>query len=218
MFRIILISMMLISILNVSCDKKEAVQVQDNTKNPDLDLLLKYMTGSFSSREQAESDTDYFEIRLEMVQIWKERTDGYWLYVEQAAAGSFDKPYRQRIYNIYKNEDGSFQDDIYVFREPLRFAGAFKKENPLNNLNHDSLGYREGCSIVMVKEKSGLFIGGTMDNKCASSLAGATYTTTEIKIGPDQLYIWERGYNTESKQVWGAKNGGYIFKKLGKQE
>jgi len=32
-----------------------------------------------------------------MVQIWEERTDGYWLYVEQAIAGYQDKPYRQRI-------------------------------------------------------------------------------------------------------------------------
>jgi len=41
----------------------------------DVDVLLTWMSGSFSSAEQAEADTNYYDIRLEMVQIWKERND-----------------------------------------------------------------------------------------------------------------------------------------------
>jgi hypothetical protein len=32
-----------------------------------LDLLVKWMTGPFSSEEQAKLDTNYFDIELEMV-------------------------------------------------------------------------------------------------------------------------------------------------------
>jgi hypothetical protein len=46
----------------------------------DIDALYTYMTGSFSSRAQAEADSEYLDIGLEMVPIWSSRSDGYWLY------------------------------------------------------------------------------------------------------------------------------------------
>ncbi|HRW89883.1 MAG TPA: CpcT/CpeT family chromophore lyase, partial [Flavobacteriales bacterium] len=60
--------------------------------------LASWMTGSFSSAAQAEADTNYYAIELEMARIWPERTDGVWLYVEQAVAAKKEKPYRQRVY------------------------------------------------------------------------------------------------------------------------
>ena len=62
----------------------------------DMQRMLGFMTGSFSSEEQARSDADFYDIRLQMVRVWPERQDGCWLYVEQAAADSLDRPYRQR--------------------------------------------------------------------------------------------------------------------------
>ncbi|MBS4016235.1 MAG: hypothetical protein KGZ86_07390, partial [Candidatus Latescibacteria bacterium] len=67
---------------------------------PDLQRLADYMTGYFSSEAQALADTDYFDIRLRMQRVWQNRTDGYWLYVEQAVAGYEAKPYRQRVYRV----------------------------------------------------------------------------------------------------------------------
>jgi hypothetical protein len=60
-------------------------------------VAVAWMTGSFSSAEQAAADTNYFDIRLEIVPIWTTRADGHWLYVEQAAAGYLERPYRQRV-------------------------------------------------------------------------------------------------------------------------
>ncbi|NNJ53963.1 MAG: hypothetical protein HKP17_12405, partial [Ignavibacteriaceae bacterium] len=58
----------------------------------DLDYLVNWMSGSFTSEAQAEKDTNYFNIELEMVEIWKDRPDGPWIYVEQAVAEFKDKP------------------------------------------------------------------------------------------------------------------------------
>ena len=41
--------------------------------------LVDWMTGSFSSHAQSVADTNYFDIRLEMVRIWPERDDGVWM-------------------------------------------------------------------------------------------------------------------------------------------
>jgi len=45
------------------------------SQESDLDQLLAMMTGSFSSQAQAEADTNFFDIRLEMKPIWTDRTD-----------------------------------------------------------------------------------------------------------------------------------------------
>ena len=66
----------------------------------ELDTLVEWMTGSFSSQAQAQADERYYDIRLEMVPIWTDRDDGRWLYVEQAAASALERPYRQRIYRV----------------------------------------------------------------------------------------------------------------------
>ena len=43
------------------------VAAQD--KSPSLDLLKRYMVGSYSSAAQAARDTNYFNIELELVRI-----------------------------------------------------------------------------------------------------------------------------------------------------
>ena len=78
-------------------------------------MLAEWMSGSFSSAAQAADDPEnYFDIRLEMVPIWSERSDGPWLYVEQAAASALDRPYRQRVYHLVETEDGGTQRRVRV--------------------------------------------------------------------------------------------------------
>ena len=74
---------------------------------PDLAVLIDWMTGSFSSAAQAEADSAYYDIRLEMAPIWTDRDDAAWLYAEQAVAGMTDRPYRQRVYKVTATEDAT---------------------------------------------------------------------------------------------------------------
>ncbi len=179
----------------------------------DLDLLVNWMTGSFSSEEQAKLDTNYSDIELEMVQIWKDRTDGPWIYVEQAMAVYKDKPYRQRVYQLKRRSDGKIESVVYTIPEPLRFAGDYKKNIPLLRLIPDSLVLREGCKVVLYRVDDGYFEGSTVDKNCYSNLRGARYATSEVVIKEDRLISWDRGFDENGKQVWGAEKGGYIFMK-----
>jgi CpeT protein len=179
----------------------------------DVDVLVDYMTGSFSSEEQAEKDSNYFNIELEMVQLWKDRTDGPWLYIEQAVAESKDKPYRQRVYQLRKRNDGKIESLVYTILDPLRFAGDYKKEFPLLRLTPDSLILKEGCEVVLYQADNGYFEGSTVDKNCGSDLRGARYATSEVMIDKDKMISWDRGFDENGNQVWGATEGGYIFKK-----
>ena len=183
-------------------------------QNNDLEVLVNWMSGSFSSQEQSLTDTTYFDIRLQMVPVWKGRTDGYWLYVEQAVADYLDKPYRQRVYHVTRIRDNKFSSQVYSIPDPLRLAGEWKKENPLRNLNPDSLINRKGCEIILKRKDQLTFAGSTVGKNCESKLRGAAYATSEVVITEHELISWDRGFNESGSQVWGAEKGGYIFKKI----
>lgn len=176
--------------------------------------LCNYMSGSFSSNLQSQMDSDYFDIRLHMIPIWSERNNEFWLYVEQALATMQEKPYRQRIYKVLALDDNRFESVVYEMHEPLQYAGAWKDQSKLSMLSPDDLILREGCSIILQWNEAGYFEGKTGDNTCASNLRGASFATSEVKIYADTLISWDRGFDANRQQVWGAEKGGYIFNKI----
>lgn len=182
------------------------------TDDAQLQQLKSWMTGSFSSAEQAAADTNYFDIRLEMVPIWPERTDAFWLYVEQAAAWSLERPYRQRVYRLSRRDAETLESAVFELPHPLRFAGAWQEKQPLAQLTPDSLTERTGCAILL-EFQDGAFVGSTTGQECTSELHGAAYATSEVRIEPTVLTSWDRGFDAAGKQVWGAETGPYIFRK-----
>jgi hypothetical protein len=179
----------------------------------DLETLSAWMTGSFSSAAQAAADTNYFDIRLRMAPIWTERTDARWLYVEQATAGAQERPYRQRVYRVTAGEGGAFRSEVYALPGPKRFAGAWRRLQPLRTLTPDSLLAREGCAVILRRDGDDRFAGGTDGRACASDLRGAAYATSEVTISPDVIASWDRGFAADGSQAWGATGGGYVFRR-----
>lgn len=203
----------IISILAVLILSHCTVLAQQKLSTRDLVMLKDFMSGSFSSAQQAREDSDYFEILLHMTPIWNDRKDGFWLYVEQATAASQDKPYRQRVYHVQLLNDSLITSAVFEMSNPLRFAGAWKKEDPLATLTPDSLQARTGCTIFLRKDMRDHFYGETPGKECISNLKGAAYATSEVIIQPEMLLSWDRGWDAKNKQVWGAEKGGYQFVK-----
>ncbi|MFN3839724.1 MAG: chromophore lyase CpcT/CpeT [Cyclobacteriaceae bacterium] len=176
----------------------------------DLRELRDWMTGNFSSKEQAQRDTNFYDIRLAVYPIWKNRTDGYWLYVEQADARTPDRPYRQRIYQLTLTSRG-IESIIYTFDDPLEFAG---KPEEVETLSRADLTTREGCEVVIKRQDSETFVGSTVGKKCPSDLRGAAYATSKAVINKDKMITLDQGFNSMGTQVWGSTRGGYEFKKI----
>jgi hypothetical protein len=181
--------------------------------DPGLVELAGCMSGAFSSREQAERDADFLDIRLHMVRIWPHRTDGIWLYVEQAAATNLERPYRQRIYRLSHAGGDLYESRVYEFPEPLRVAGAWRERDRLDLLIPSDIEDRQGCAILLRRLPDGSFAGSTLGRLCLSSHRGASYATSEVTLGSRLLTSWDRGFDASGKQVWGAEKGGYEFSK-----
>lgn len=192
----------------------------DTQSESHYSALFKCLSGAFSSEEQHKADAEnYFDIRLHMTPIWPHRSDGYWLYVEQARADAMDRPYRQRVYQLVQLGENEFESRVYELpgetpADALKFAGAWKDPGKLQGVSSENLKLKAGCSIFLKRLPDGTFEGATRGNGCASTLRGAAYTTSEVKLAPDQMISWDRGWDKDGKQVWGAETGGYIFKRI----
>ena len=178
------------------------------------------MQGHYDSRDQASTDKTYFPIALAMVPIWPQRSDGHWLYVEQAMADTPDKPYRQRAYRVYNGERGEVISEVYTFAEPERFVQGWRTGS-LAALRSDMLQPRTGCEVhlraqgdaVQSPKQSAAWQGATVGNGCASERSGAAYATAEVRLEPGRMSSWDRGFDAAGKQVWGATVGAYVFVK-----
>lgn len=176
----------------------------------DLQTLVQWMTGDFSSRAQSLQDSAFFDIRLHICRIWPEDQNASWLYVEQATAAAENKPYRQRIYQVSREGKG-FKSVVFALPEPANWIGAYATPARFSQLKPQTLSIREGCTVYLEKQRDGSFQGSTRGVGCESTLRGAKYAVTTVTITARQLLSWDRGFNENGEQVWGATKGGYAF-------
>lgn len=198
---------LLLSVVGCTASKKA-----NSAKAADIELdkLVSLMEGKFSSELQSKADTGYFNISLIMTPIWTDRTDGKWLYVEQAVASKSDKPYRQRVYHLQHPSDDIFTSDIYTIKDAMSFAGLQNDKLKKDKLTFDLIELKDGCTVTLTKN-NGTYAGGTNADHCPSDLRGAKYATTKIVLKKGELDSWDQGFDAAGKQVWGATKGGYIF-------
>ncbi len=177
----------------------------------DASVVAGWLSGSFSSRAQAESDDRFRDVTLEVAPIWPARDDGPWLYVEQALAEQPDRPYRQRIYRLSAPTPGVVISDIFSIPEPRAAVGAWQNPARLNALTPDDLTPLAGCSVRLERAGQGEYAGSTGSQTCPSTVQGASYATSEVRLTPDRLESWDRGFDARGRQVWGSEAGPYIF-------
>ena len=147
-----------------------------------------------------------------MYPIWKSK-DGYWLYVEQSLNSDQSKPYRQRIYQLEKLENGNFSSKVYTLENPENFIGKWKTTAYFDQFDGSILKERDGCAVILKKQGNN-YAGSTNEKECKSSMRGASYATSEVIIKPNVIESWDRGFNARDEHVWGAEKAGYIFKRL----
>jgi CpeT protein len=182
------------------------------SESSDFGQLLELMQGSFSSKLQAASDTDYYDISLHMYPIWEDLGPG-WLYVEQAVSSMPDKPYRQRIYQVQQIDAASFRSDIYTLPNEESAISKWNDPSFFDQWEPADLKMKEGCGVYLKKTGEFQFEGSTLNGTCLSDFRGASYTTSVVNINADGLANWDRGFDANGSHVWGAEKGAYDYKK-----
>ncbi len=176
----------------------------------DIDTLSMWLTGSFSSQKHSEVDSAYHNVVLNMQPIWKQRTDGVWIIVEQAMASTPDTPYRQRVYRVLRVEENMIEIEIFTWKDPKRVVGAWRDVAKLDDMSPSDLVRRRGCEVYLQRDEV-KFLGSTHGTACSSGIRGASYATSEVQISANVISSWDRGFTSAGEQVWGAVKGPYYF-------
>lgn len=173
------------------------------------------MTGHFDSSEQARRQAGYMNIALSMQPLWQGRDPGVrWLYVEQATAELPDKPYRQRVYRLSMNNAGEVVSEVFLLDEPEAYIRGWET-GALAALTEDKLKPRSGCEVYLQPAGNG-FRGATRGQDCGSNLRGASWASAEVELDANGLRSWDRGFQADGRQVWGATAGPYEFRRVQK--
>jgi len=204
---------LIVLLLSISCKSSQLASTKIIDEKG-LTNLMEFMSGEFSSREQAQKDSLFYDINLVMFQIWENDKTAKWLYVEQAVTANLKKPYRQRVYKVSKVENGLFESSVYELPNPSKYIHGWNQPTIFNQINSDSLVLRKGCAVFLEKNKNNCYSGSTKDKECKSTLRGAEYATSEVTICADQISSWDQGWDSKDTQVWGAETRGYIFKRI----
>lgn len=201
---------LLILLFAVACSAGKSTAPASAPQKASLEALKQAMTGDFNSSAQSTMNESYQNIVLHMEPIWPDAPGDY-LYVEQAVATNQSKPYRQRVYKLEQKGRRKFISRVYELPEPERFVGAHRNPAKLNAITPADLVERKGCAVYLKMTEPGMYRGETKKEKCASSLNEATYATSRVSIAGSFIHSWDRGFDAEGKQVWGATEGGYMF-------
>jgi len=171
------------------------------------------VTGTFSSAAQHRADPRYDEVEARIVRIWPERTDGLWLYQEQAIitgpttpeAGRA-KPYFQFVARVVPIGNGLLRRDNFRVKDGARFASARVAALAEADLAPAS------CHNRIERVTAGWYLGRT--ESCANGYKGAV-SMQSLSVSTRSTYVnWDRGFDAAGQRVWGPETGGYVFDRI----
>jgi hypothetical protein len=193
------------------------------SQDKELKMFGKWMTGSFDTFEQVnadeEADAKYRHIRailhVQPVQI-AGLNDALAFYVENQAAESRTKPYRQRVYVVKRGADKKIIIEIHRIKNQEQVVNAYKNPALLKNITLENLTKENGCDMTFERVNKNLFKGSAGTGKtCKSTLRGATHTVSNTELTPDTLTNLDQGFDDEGNHKWGPPPGtiGHIFRR-----
>lgn len=173
--------------------------------------LEENLVGVFDSAQQSIDDPQYFAIQLITCPVHAPDLGERVVYVEQAVMGSADAPYRQRLYVLQGDDVARIATTtVYALTDPQSAIGLC--DGDLATFAFDEVTRRAGCGVAMEwDEEDEAYVGGTAGTSCLSTMNGATHATAEVWIGADRIESWDRGFDGNGEQVWGAEAGPYEF-------
>lgn len=135
------------------------------------------------------------------------------LYQEQAMSVSLDKPYRQRFLLIAPSSDQKTVESLtFKPTEPKSLTGLCSKPEAERVVPFKLSATGADCRVLL-KPVGEDFVGNTPEQGCPANVRGAVRITNTVTLYKDGMDTQDRGFDAEGKQVWGAKESSYQFRR-----
>jgi hypothetical protein len=135
------------------------------------------------------------------------------LYQEQGLTTKLNRPYRQRFLQLVPGPQLGTVDSLsFRPREPQRWIGFCSKPSSQRQVPTTALGAKV-CTVTLRRQGQG-FVGETPPEGCPANVRGAVRVTNRVELSSQGMQTWDRGFDAAGKQVWGAKDESYRFRRV----
>lgn len=186
---------------------------------PLAEAYAAHVAGTYSSVAQHRADPRYDEVEARVIRIWPERTDGVWLYQEQAIINqpgldretARARPYFQFVARVTMLSDGILRRDNFRVRDRARWVGMTTGDTRLAALGPADL---EPASCHNRIEFIAAGHWSSRTESCTNSYRGAAFMESRSISTPAGFINWDRGFTASGEHVWGPRWGGYVFDRV----
>jgi CpeT protein len=202
----------LVSINAIAVKADESVEL-----NEDVNGVISHLVGVMDTSAQASTNPNAPNVRMTTCKITlsgvESETNSVYLYQEQALNSKLKEPYRQRFLEIKAGEDEDQVESI-AFRvmQPQRWIGFCDRPSAQRQVTLEDLG--EAVCSVSLRPLMTIYIGETPPEGCPTNIRGAVRITNTVILHSQGMDTYDRGFDAQGNQVWGAETEGYQFRWL----
>ncbi|MBD2579705.1 chromophore lyase CpcT/CpeT [Oscillatoria sp. FACHB-1406] len=177
-----------------------------------VQAVVERLTGVMDTSAQQAKNPQAPNVRMTTCSVRVTDSEATFLYQEQALAQSLDRPYRQRFLRVAPSAAGdTVESKSYKPSNPQNWSGFCNKPIEERVVNLNELSDAE-CSVFLVPVAN-LYVGHTQAGGCATNVRGAVRITNSVFLHAGGMDTWDRGYDADGKQVWGAGGQAYQYRR-----
>lgn len=208
----------LISLAFLMSQSSPALEEQ-STIEQHVEAVAAHLIGVMDTSSQAATNSDMPHVQITSCQVWLEAEsdlnvpDSIFVYQEQALAQNLNQPYRQRFLRLAPSLNGkTVESKSFIPNNSEQWIGLCNQSASTRLIRADGMSDRQ-CSVFLVPMEDD-YVGKTQPGGCVTSLRGATIITNTVILHSEGMDTWDRGFDAQGNQVWGADNQAYQFRWL----
>lgn len=177
-----------------------------------VQTVVERLTGVMDTSAQQAKNPQAPNVRMTTCSVRVTDSEATFLYQEQALAQSLDRPYRQRFLRVAPSAaEDTVESKSYKPSNPQNWSGLCNKPLEERIVSLNELNDAE-CSVFLVPVAN-LYVGHTQAGGCATNVRGAVRITNSVFLHATGMDTWDRGYDADGKQVWGAGGQAYQYRR-----
>lgn len=183
---------------------KEEIEATENK----LEKLYNMCLGLFSNKAQARNEASplYRAQELIAVPIWPKRGQEYWLYICWLQADRPDDLLSQEVWNFKKRDRETLEIVMYDLPNKDRYSNAWRKKEPLSNLDPEDLVYYEGCTALVTRDHQNRFT--VTGSPCRRDLSDVIkYIEVHGVATPDSVVFYNKMLSESKEELFTYDKG-----------
>ena len=186
-----------------------------------VSAVASHLIGIMDTTAQAAANPEAPSVRMTTCQVQLDNqsssTASIFLYQEQALTKRLTQPYRQRLLELTPHsKTQTVESKSYKLQNQESFIGFC--DQPIAQRIIPATILEESFCSVFLAPLNDIYFGRTQPGGCPANVRGAVTITNKIVLHEQGMDTWDRGFDENGEQVWGAIDSSYQFRWLVQRE